>query len=77
MVSFTDGRTATSIFSQRPTPVHQMTMTTVADSRMSIASTSSENSQTQIDEAKRGLSPLEARAKKMKYINIEFSDDDG
>lgn len=77
MARFTDGRIATSIFSQRPTPIHQMTMTSVADSRMSIVSTGSENSQTQTDDTKSGLSPLEARAKKMKYINIEFSDDDG
>jgi hypothetical protein len=54
-----------------------MTMTTVADSRMSIASIGSENSQTQTDEGKSCLSPLEARAKKMKYISIEFSDEDG
>jgi hypothetical protein len=45
--------------------------------KISGKSSSSENSQTQIDEAKKGLSPLEARAKKMRYINIEFSDDDG
>jgi len=77
MAHFTDGRIATSIFSQRPMPIHQMTMTSVADSRMSIVSTGSENSQTQTDDAKSGLSPLEAQAKKMKYINIEFSDDDG
>jgi hypothetical protein len=77
MVSFTNERIATSIFSQRPGPIHQMTMTTVADSSMSIASTDSANSQTQTDEAKSGLSPLEARAKKMKYFSIEFSDADG
>jgi len=77
MINFTEKRTATSVFSQRPTPMHQMTMTTVADSRMSIVSTGSENSQTQTDEGKNGLSHLEARAKKMKYISIEFSDEDG
>jgi hypothetical protein len=74
MISFTNGRTATSVFS-RPAPIHQMTMTTVADSRMSIASTSSENSQTQTDESKSGLLSLEA--KRMKYIRIEFSNEYG
>jgi hypothetical protein len=52
-----------------------MTMTTVADSRMSIASYSSETSQA--DEAKGGLTPTEARAKKLKYINIEFCEAEG
>jgi hypothetical protein len=58
-------------------PRHQMTMTTVTDSRMSVISTGSETSQTQTDGSKSGLSPLETLAKKMKYIDIEFSDEDG
>jgi hypothetical protein len=77
MPTLTDVEIAPSVFSQPPMPRHQMTMTTVTDSRMSVISTGSETSQTQTDGSKSGLSPLETLAKKMKYVDIEFSDEDG